>query len=823
MKRIFLITALLFTFQSIAHLQTKKASVVPVTITEKTTEMKKYSGFFNFYWDAKQGKIWLEIANWDTEILYVNSLPAGVGSNDIGLDRGQLGSTRIVKFHRVGPKVLMIQPNYSFRAMSDNPAEQLAVQDAFAQSTIWGFKIAAEEKGRVLVDASDFYLRDAHNVISRLKSAKQGNYKLEPSRSAFYLTRTNNFPENTEVEVALTFTGDSPGNYVRQVVPSPQSITVRQHHSFIQLPNDDYKPRKFDPRAGIGNISYNDYSTPISEPLVKRFIRRHRLQKKDPTAAVSEAVEPIVYYVDAGVPEPIRSALVEGAQWWDQAFAAAGYKNAFQVKIMPAGADLMDVRYNVIQWVHRSTRGWSYGSSVTDPRTGEIIKGHVSLGSLRVRQDFLIAEGLLAPYEKGKPVPSQMLEMALARLRQLSTHEVGHTLGFPHNYAASVRDRASVMDYPHPYIKINGKGEIDLSEAYATGIGEWDKVTVAYAYQDFPGGVDEEEKLQEILNTYLSDGLLFIADQDARPAGSAHPLAHLWDNGKNAADELSRIMQVRALALSRFSENNIRENAPFATLEEVLVPIYMLHRYQVEAASKMLGGLYYTYAVRGDGQKITEMISPQEQLKALDALLATLKPEALALNNRTLKMIPPRAFGYQRSRETFNKRTGLTFDPLAAAETAANLSMSFILHPARAARLVEYHARDSKLPGFNYVTDKIISATWKSQHGSGYHAEIQRIVDDVVLHNLMLLAANENAANQVRAIASLKLDELKNWLIKQLDKIKDESQRAHTYFAISQIRRFQEHPDELNLTKPVNPPDGSPIGSDFLGFQCGWN
>ncbi|MFQ5616493.1 MAG: zinc-dependent metalloprotease, partial [Anaerolineales bacterium] len=370
---------------------------------------------------------------------------------------------------------------------------------------------------------------------------------------------------------------------------------------------------------------------------------------------------------------------------------------------------------------------------------------------------------------------------------------------------------------------INGEGTLDFSEAYDTGIGEWDKVAIAYGYQDFPDGANESEELDNILNQSIADGLIFISDQDARPAGGAHPLAHLWDNGVDAADELNRIMKVRELALTRFSEKNIRGHAPFATLEEVLVPIYMFHRYQVDAASKLLGGLYYTYSVRGDGQKVTEMVPAKQQRQALDALIATLKPEILALPEKVLRLIPPRAYGYSRSRETFRIRTGLTFDPLAAAETAADLTVGFIMHPARAARLIEYHARDQNYPGFIEVTDELISETWTARHGSGYHAEIRRVVDNVVLHELMSLAANQNASNQVRAIASFKLDKLKIWLMQQLAREKDERQRAHIFSAISQTKRFQEHPGEMNFTKAVDPPAGSPIGMADFGepdFRC---
>ncbi|HEX8766093.1 MAG TPA: zinc-dependent metalloprotease, partial [Candidatus Acidoferrum sp.] len=553
------------------------------TIGEKTAGMQKLAGYFNLYWDAKQGKLWLEIDKWGTEFLYQSGLPAGMGSNDIGLDRGQLGATRMVRFDRSGPKVLLVQENLAYRAVSNDPDERRAVRDSFAESALWGFTVAAEEmdaekKDHALVDATDFFLRDAKNIPETLRREKQGSYRLDGSRSAIYLANTRNFPLNTEVEATLTFTGDEPGAWVRQVTPSPEAITVRQHHSFVQLPPPGYKPREYDPRASFFGIQYMDYATPISEPIVKRFMARHRLEKKDPQAAMSEPVKPIVYFLDRGAPEPIRSALLEGARWWNQAFEAAGYRNAFRVEMLPEGADLMDLRYNVIQWVHRATRGWSYGAGVIDPRTGEIIKGHVTLGSLRVRQDYLIAEALLAPYEKGQPVSPKAQQMALARLRQLAAHEVGHTLGLEHNYTASTVNRSSVMDYPPPYVKLGADAVPDLSDAYATGIGEWDKVSITYGYQDFPANVDEHAALNKILHDAFRRGLRFLTDQDARPAGSSSSLAHLWDSGSNAVDELNRLMQVRAAALKRFGENNIREGAPMATLEDVLVPLYMLHR-----------------------------------------------------------------------------------------------------------------------------------------------------------------------------------------------------------------------------------------------------
>ena len=795
------------------------------TITEKVAGMEKFPGYFTFYWDARAGKLWLEIDKWNTEFLYVESLPAGIGSNDIGLDRGQLGNSFVVRFDRTGPKVLLVAPNFDFRALTNNPDEKLAVKDAFAESTLWGFDVAAEEGGRVLVDATTFYLRDVHQVTNTLQRGQQGTYRLDPSRCAFYLPNTKNFPQNTEVETTLTFTGEPAGQFVRQVVPAPEAITVRERHSFVQLPPAGFKPRVLDPRASFFGINFMDFATPIEEPITKRYIARHRLSKKDPNAATSEAVEPIVYYVDRGAPEPVRSALVEGASWWNQAFEAAGYRNAFRVEVMPPNVDPMDVRYNVIQWVHRSTRGWSYGNSLTDPRTGEIIQGRVSLGSLRDRQDFMIAEGLLAPYEKGKSLSPKLMEMVLARLRQLAAHEVGHTLGLQHNYAASPVGRSSVMDYPAPYAKLGPDGVPDLSDAYAKGIGEWDKVSIAYGYQDFPTGTNESEALDQILSAAFSRGLMYLTDQDARPASASSSVAHLWDNGRNVVDELGNVMKVRAAALRRFGENNIREGAPMATIEDVLVPIYMYHRYQVEAAAKVIGGQDYTFSLKGKGDRNPQIVAPEEQRRALVAVLETIKPEALILPESLLKLIPPRPVGYGRTREDFRIRTQPSFDALAPAEALADHVSNFLLNSERAARLVQFHARDTRNPGLVEVIDKILASTWKAPVATGYAGEIQHTVDMVILGDLMALASAERAPNQVRAIAELKLEQLKGWLSTQRTLSADDNHRAFLFYAGEQIKRFQDDPKKMNLTRPQDPPDGQPIGMDWWGradLECEW-
>jgi hypothetical protein len=779
----------------------------------KTKGLKKYSGYFNFYWNDKTGQVLLEVNRFNDEFLYVSSLPAGVGSNDLGMDRGQIGDSRIVKFIKIGSKILLVQPNYSYRAISDNADERKSVEEAFAQSVIWGFTTEAQDDDKALVDFTPFLLRDSHNLAKKLANSNQGNYHADDSRSVIYLPNTKSFPDNTEFEAIITLAGNGTGTEIGSVTPNPDFVTVRTHQSFIRLPDSKYKPRKFDPRSGLYDVEYMDFATPIDQPIMKRLLTRHRLEKKDPSAATSEPVKPIIYYVDRGAPEPVRNALIEGASWWNQAFEAAGYKNAFQVKLLPEEADPMDIRYNVIQWIHRSTRGWSYGESINDPRTGEIIKGQVSLGSLRDRQDFLIAEGLLQPYEDGKPVSDKMIKMALARLRQLAAHEVGHTLGFQHNFSASVNDRASVMDYPPPVFTLGADGNIDLSNAYTTSIGAWDKRTVLYGYQDFPIGTDEDKALKDIMTETLKQGFLYISDEDARPAGSAHPQAHLWDAGTNAADELNRLMTIRKHVIDNFSEKAIRQDAPMATIEEVLVPMYLMHRYQVEAASKMLGGLYYTFALKNDGQTITKFVPPAEQWKAFDALMTTISPDALALPEKLIEKIPPRPIGYPRTRETFKSRTGLTFDPLSAVESATSNTLAFMLQPQRAARLVEYHSRDNTQPGLEAVLTKLIARTWKAPQQPGYKGEVQRLVNNLTLKQLLELAANTSAPENVRGITLMQISELKKWMNKAMP-MSGNDQKANLLFGLSQIKEFEKDPDKFKPAETLNMPDGSPIGME---------
>lgn len=771
----------------------------------------KKTGFFNYIPLEDSGKVILEVPKDRGQFLYVNALTVGVGSNDIGLDRGQLGDTRIVEFLKSGNKLLLHQPNLRYRATSDNPAERKAIQESFATSVLWGFEIVQETANHYWIDLTPFLLQDAHGVAGQLKTGKQGNYKLDETRSSVYFPQVKNFPKNTEFEALLTFVGDPEGRYIREVAPTPSAVTVRQHHSFIALPDDDYEPRRFDPRSGYFFIEYADYAAPIGEPLEQRFIARHRLKKKNPNQERSEPVEPIVYYLDPGTPEPVRSALLEGAAWWNQAFEAAGYVDAFQIKMLPDSADMLDVRYNVIQWVHRKTRGWSYGASVIDPRTGEIIKGHVSLGSLRVRQDYLLAQGYLQGYdEDGTPDP-RMEALALARLRQLSAHEVGHTLGLSHNFAASYTDRSSVMDYPHPLVQL-ADGEVDLTNAYAVGIGDWDKRAILYGYQDFPARQDQEQALLEILEQNDRLGLKYISDSDARPAGGAHPHAHLWDNGA-PVQELDRTLALRKALLENFNPQQLPPDRFWAELERLLVPIYFSHRYAVEATAKLVGGQDYDYAQlgsTGSSRNLPVVASLQEE--ALEKLLETLEPKQLMFPEAVIPMIYPRPMGYEEDRELFHSYTDPVFDPLAAAESAAHHSLALLMQPQRLARLVSQHALDSRHMDLNDYFERIMTKIFLAPRTTNYEKEIARTVEKLVVIHLLKVAYAEGQLPQVTATARYVLHNLQAQFKVEMEAATLDPQRAHFYYLGELIRQAATNIETLKLPEPLAMPPGSPIG-----------
>ena len=798
---------------------------------QRVEGLRRMDGFLPMYWDETRGRLLLEIPHFDRELLYQVSLAAGVGSNPIGLDRGQIGPGAVVRFERVGPKVLLVQSNYRFRALGAGPAESRAVSDSFATSVLWGFTAEAADDERVLVDATSFFLRDAHGVAARLRQAQQGRYRLEDSRSAIYLPRTKGFPKNTEAEATLTFvTEEEAGSLVRGVTPRPEALTVRQHHSFVELPPPGFSPRALDPRVGFIPITIYDYASPITDPLEKRWIRRHRLEKQTPGAARSEPVSPIVYYVDNGTPEPIRQALVDGASWWNAAFEAAGFIGAFQVRILPEDADPMDVRYNMINWVHRSTRGWSYGASVIDPRTGEILKGNVSLGSLRIRQNILIDSALVSDDDglRGAcrfgdapgleallpaDAPAAAVEAALARLRQLSAHEVGHAIGLEHNFAASAYGRASVMDYPAPLVRVRD-GRLDLTDAYAAGTGAYDHWAIRYGYSQFAPGTDEAAALPAIVDDGLARNLLFVSDDDARPVGSMHVLGSLWDNGSDPVAALREQIAVRQVALSALGEQSVRLGEPLSLLEARLVPIYLHHRYQAAAAGKAIAGARFSYAVRtASGSRpapVLAIVPAAGQRAALDVLLSTLDPSFLRLPPGLVARLPPPAFGYDEgTAELFPRRTGPAFDQLSAAGTAADLTLAVLLNPQRLARLVDFHARDGANPALADVLRTIVQRTCGATDTAGddeMARALRRVVQQRAAARLMELGSDTTAAYDVRAGARDALRLAARLLARPDD-------AGHTAL-VEDIERYLDDPAQpASPTEAPRVPQGEPIGN----------
>ena len=786
-------------------------------ITAQSVEnKKKFTGFFDFYYEPSSDKILLEVDKIDYEFLYVPSLSSGIGSNDIGLDRGQLGRERIVKFIKRGNKLLLIEPNSYYRSSSNNQYEIKSIEQAFAKSILYGFEIKDHQNDIFTIDFTPFLLEDRHGVAERLRRTGQGNYSVNKSSSAIELSNTKGFPNNIEFESLLTFSGKSEGKWIQSVAPDSNNVTVIQHHSFVKLPDDNYKPRSFDPRSGAISVSYMDYSSPIDEKILKKNIIRHRLEKKFPENEKSEAIRPIVYYLDPGTPEPIRSALIDGAMWWNEAFESIGFIDAFQVKILPENADPMDCRYNVIQWVHRSTRGWSYGSNVSDPRTGEIIKGHVSLGSLRVRQDYLIAQSLIQnPYlEENK---KKVLEMSLARIRQLSAHEVGHTLGFAHNFSSSTKQRSSVMDYPHPLIKIKDD-KINLDSAYAVGIGDWDKISVAYSYSEFKKNQNEKNELNKILDKSYDDGYRFITDYDARSVGGAHVNAHLWDNSEDVTSGLDEIIKIRQKAIINFSENNISVGSTYSELEDAFVPIYFLHRYQTEAVVKLIGGLDYNYSLVGDGQLVVKTLDHETQLNALKSVLSTLDENFLTIPTEKLKLFPPRAYGFPRTRESFNSQMGVAFDPISAASTSSDMTLSLLLNHERLNRV---NLQSSMKTGIS--VNKIFESLFKILNDNllvgekNYAAIVKDVVAENILKHFMNISVNDKYVSNVQANADYYLNEFYFNLQGKINKRNLKSRdKYYINYLLKIIQDFKKSPDKFQLKNAPKIPDGSPIGS----YKC---
>jgi hypothetical protein len=756
-------------------------------------------GFINLFYDAKAGQLYLEVDKLNQPFLMLTSLPHGVGSNDIGLDRGQLGQTRMVQFEQHGPYLVLKQLNTDFRASSDNISEKQAVTQAFAESILWRGKIVAGKQA--IVSLNDLVINDLHGVVDVLAATKQGQYSLDDNRSVILPQGIKSFERNADVDVNLTFTTSKAGEQVASVTPDAKFLSVRVRYSFVQLPDEGFEPRSYHPMSGYLSDQYIDYSTAVDQPLVQRHLLKHRLQKVIPGDAPSKVVNPIVYYLDPGVPEPIRGALLAGARWWEDAFTAAGFIDGFKVALLPEGADPQDVRYNMIQWVHRATRGWSYGAAVTDPRTGEIIKGNVTLGSLRVRQDHLIARGLTAGWPDRSAANEAAMALSLARIRQLAAHEIGHTLGLDHNFAASTNDNSSVMDYPHPYASIEGK-QIDISQPYREGIGEWDKYTIAYGY----GSSSQAEAL---LTSSLEKGFRYIGEADSRRTSASNAYASLWDRGNDAVAELLRLETVRLKAINEFNSDALLAGEPNGELADVFVPMYLLTRYQIEAAAKWIGGTDYSYQQVGGGVRWS-YVPPKMQLAALEGLLGSLQSSSLAIPTNVLQILVPKAGNYRKTRESFTSNLGVVSDPVAMAEMLSRHIASLILTPERLNRVNQAYMEDSSQLSVVTLIDKLAGRSLYQDLPNGRELAIQMRVNAVVVDAMLTAYRDPKTAPEVQAQLAARFD----YIVKQLKRRSNRGsdyQSAHYDWLYKGIVNGLEHPDFRLINKPAAMPPGSPI------------
>jgi hypothetical protein len=764
-------------------------------------------GFLDLYVDSSKNKVLAKLPAPDENgvslrFIHTARLTAGLGSNPVGLDRGWGNGGAIVVFRQMGDRLIVEKENLSYRARGDNALENRAVRESFATSFLASAKIL-NQRGGLVVDLTDFLTSDILGLKQYLKEARQGSFSIAKDRTLVDTKNVFSFPDNSEMDVFITLTSADPGREVATTAASGNEATLIQHHSFVRLPEEGYSPLRSDPRAGVIEQVYYDYSADLDAPIETRLARRYRLQKNE----AGETIKPIVFYIDAGAPEPVRGALVDGARWWADAFAEAGFPDGYRVELLPESAHPLDIRYNVVQWVHRQTRGWSYGGGVSDPRTGEMLKGHVNLGSLRVRQDRMIFEGLAGTANTGSGADDDPIELSLDRIRQLSAHEVGHALGFAHNFAASTYGKGSVMDYPAPDVRVAG-GKMDFSNTYGTGVGAWDKFAASWLY----GETDDEGRTALVENA-LERGLVFVADTDARSIGTAHPKGNIWDNGADPVSGLKAAMQVRALALETFGLDRIRQGQPAADLNKVLVPIYLYHRYQTAAAGKLIGGMSFNYSLAGDGQPPMEIVPPAQQKAALSAVLETLDPKALDIKDEVLDLLGPALRSYSfadNDRELFRKTAYPAFDVSAAADTAADLTFDVLLDPRRAARLIEFKRRDPANLGFM----EMLEATRGYVMGPpspGRHSEIAKGVQARFVFGLMELGISE-ATPGVKARTDAMLRRLQGDLRAK--------NSGHGLWLVTQIESHLNRPAKAkaSVTKAKALPPGGPIG---MGVSAG--
>jgi hypothetical protein len=779
------------------------------TLAERTKGLTRLDGFVPIYWDAGRGRVLAEVPAFDRDVLYFVSAASGAGSVELPFDRGILVS-EVVHFQRSGPRVLVVAQNQRYRAVGGSSAQQENVRDSFATSVLAALPIEADENGRVLVDASPLFLRDAADVEGRLRRSNQGTFRFDAARSGFHQPRIKSFPQNAEVETIATFAADNPGLLVNNVTPDGRFFTLRVHHSLLQAP-EGYTPRVADPRIGVSTISFRDYAKPFDQDTETQWITRWRLEKQDPAAPMSEPKVPIVFYLDPGIPEPTRSAMRTGALWWNKAYEAAGFRNAVQVKDPTPDMDPMDIRYSWILWINRDERGFSSGGTFRDPRTGEILGSKTRMDSHRIRTIgnyfeaytpttdggnddgalFLGDASLAAALSSEQPdgIPGAERDLILMRQTLLTAHELGHVMGFQHNFSSSLNNFASVMEYPTPRVKV-ANGRLDLGDAFQRAIGPYDEMMAKYAYTVFPAG-KEKDGLESVIREMRAKGLHYLPETDPRWSW--------YDDRATPQEYLKETMAAREIMLRSYGPGILRPGEPLGALRDArLWMTYLHHRWAIEAGQRFVGGMFHTYQLKGDSGPPTEIVPAATQREVLDLLLSAIRPAALEMPESLLAQLTPHP-----SSNLEDLASDYAFDHLRAARILSAMVLGDLLQPDRAARLVAFADRQQNALTLPDVLGQVMEATWSARPvDSARHASLRRVTERAALDALMILGAHADATPDVRAVV---LQEIRR-LGQQLATRKDANPvgEAHLRQAEADIARYLQDP-AANAPKFVAP------------------